>query len=68
MPHSERDTVISEIVKELEGLKNLYPYSNNNQLYNSVIDLCIDKIHGLKENPDPESKNPIDEQKRESAS
>jgi len=33
----------------LEGLKDLYPYSNNNETYNKVIDLCASHIRQAAE-------------------
>jgi hypothetical protein len=44
------DDVYTEIIEELEQLKNLYPYSNNNDVYNKVIDICIAKIKEISEN------------------
>lgn len=46
----EKDTdVFLRIVEELEKIKNLYSYSNNNYLYNSVVDMCITRILQMRD-------------------
>jgi len=33
-----------QIVQEISKLKNIYPYSSNNEAYNSALDMCIKLI------------------------
>lgn len=36
--------IFIEIEQELEKLKNLYPYSNNNEINNAMVELCKEAI------------------------
>ena len=36
--------IFLEIEIELEKLKNLYPYSNNNEVNNAMINLCKEAV------------------------
>jgi len=36
--------IFKEIELELEKVKDVYPYSNNNDSYNAIVDLCIEAI------------------------
>jgi hypothetical protein len=59
MPPPNIESIFSNIVEELENMKNLYSYSNNNEFYNSVIDMCIGKVLKVKESKYPEKVNNI---------
>jgi hypothetical protein len=41
--------IFKEMEIELENVKNIFPYSNNNDSYNAVVNLCIEKIKELSE-------------------
>jgi hypothetical protein len=36
--------IFIEIEQELEKLKNLYPYSNNNEINNAMVNLCKEAV------------------------
>jgi hypothetical protein len=36
--------IFIEIEQELEKLKNIYPYSNNNEINNAMVELCKEAI------------------------
>ncbi len=36
--------IFIEIEQELEKLKNIYPYSNNNQINNAMVELCKEAV------------------------
>lgn len=61
--NNNTENIFSDIIEELEKMKNLYSYSNNNEFYNSVIDMCIGKVMRIKEKNISETQNLIDEQK-----
>ena len=39
--------IFIEIEQELEKLKNLYPYSNNNEINNAMVNLCKEAIKAV---------------------
>jgi len=41
--------IFREIEIELESVKNVFPYSTNNDSYSAVVNLCIDKMRELAE-------------------
>lgn len=41
--------IFKEIEMELEKFKNIYPYSNQNDIYNAVVTLCITRIREIAE-------------------
>jgi len=41
--------IFKEMEMELENVKNIFSYSNNNDSYNAVVDLCIEKIKEFSE-------------------
>lgn len=47
------------IIEELLKLKDLYPYSNNNDAYNAAIDMCIKCVELVEK----ESKNNTNDKK-----
>jgi hypothetical protein len=51
--------LFKEIEIELENVKNIFPYSNNNDSYNAVVNLCIEKMKELadKKRTEIENKN-----------
>jgi hypothetical protein len=49
--------IFKEIELELQKFKDLYPYSNNNESYNSMVDLCINKIKEIADSKKEEHKN-----------
>ena len=49
--------IFKEIELELQKFKDLYPYSNNNESYNSIVDLCINKIKEIADLKKEEHKN-----------
>ena len=49
--------IFKEIELELQKFKDLYPYSNNNESYNSMVDLCINKIKEIADLKKEEHKN-----------
>jgi hypothetical protein len=51
--------LFKEIEIELENVKNLFPYSNNNDSYNAVVNLCIEKMKELSEKKRAEIENKI---------
>ena len=61
MPVINPETIFSEIIAELEAIKDIYSYSNNNQVYNSFVDLCIEKVLEIKEKHDSENQNNTNE-------
>jgi len=50
--------VYAEIVEELSKLKNMYPYSNNNDSYNKIVQMCIGTVNAVKSRKE-NSPNPI---------
>lgn len=36
--------IFIEIEQELDRLKNIYPYSNNNEIHNAMIELCKEAV------------------------
>jgi hypothetical protein len=51
--------LFKEIEIELESVKNIFPYSNNNDSYNAVVNLCIEKMKELSEKKRAEIENKI---------
>lgn len=51
--------IFKEIEIELESVKNIFPYSNNNDSYNAVVNLCIEKMKELSEKKRAEIENKI---------
>jgi hypothetical protein len=51
--------IFKEIEIELESVKNIFPYSNNNDSYNAVVNLCIEKMKELSEKKRVEIENKI---------
>ena len=51
--------IFKEIEIELESVKNIFPYSNNNDSYNAVVNLCIEKMRELSEKKRAEIENKI---------
>lgn len=41
--------IFIEIEQEMLKLKNLYPYSANNESYNKIIDLCIASVQEVRD-------------------
>jgi hypothetical protein len=39
--------IFLEIEIELEKLKNLYPYSNNNEINNAMVNLCKEAVKAV---------------------
>ncbi len=53
--------LFDEITADMKNLKNAYPFANNNECYNSAIDMCISLISKIKkEKEDNIFKDPID--------
>lgn len=51
--------IFKEIEIELESVKNMFPYSNNNDSNNAVVNLCIEKMKELSEKKRAEIENKI---------
>jgi hypothetical protein len=51
--------IFKEVELELERVKNMFPYSNNNDSNNAVVDLCIEKMKELSEKKREEIENKI---------
>jgi len=51
--------IFKEVEMELEQVKNIFPYSNNKDLYNSIVELCIEKVKQLSEKKRSELENKI---------
>lgn len=51
--------IFREVEMNLEQMKNIYPYSKNNDSYNAVVDLCIEKIREMSKNKRAEIENKI---------
>jgi hypothetical protein len=51
--------IFKEIEIELESVKNIFPYSNNNDSYNAVVNMCIEKMKELSEKKRAEIENKI---------
>lgn len=51
--------IFKEIEIELESVKNIFPYSNNNDSYSAVVNLCIEKMRELAEKKRAEIENKI---------
>lgn len=60
--NTSTENIFSDIIDELEKMKNLYSYSNNNEFYNSVIDMCIGKVMKIKEKNVSETQTLLNEQ------
>lgn len=41
--------IFREVEMNLEQMKNIFPYSSNNDSYNAVVDLCIEKVREMAE-------------------
>ena len=41
--------IFKEIEMELSKMKNVFPYSNNNDSYNAIVDLCIQATKNVEE-------------------
>ena len=61
MPLLNSDALIEEIVDELEMIKGIYSYSINNELYNSIVDICIAKIMEVKNKHNTANQNSIND-------
>lgn len=47
LPHNIRPfgtEIFIEIEQEILKLKDIYPYSTNNESYNKIIDLCVEAV------------------------
>jgi hypothetical protein len=51
--------IFREIEIELESVKNVFPYSTNNDSYSAVVNLCIEKMRELSEKKRAEIENKI---------
>jgi hypothetical protein len=51
--------IFREIEIELESVKNVFPYSTNNDSYSAVVNLCIEKMRELAEKKRAEIENKI---------
>jgi hypothetical protein len=51
--------IFKEIEIELESVKNIFPYSTNNDSYSAVVNLCIEKMRELSEKKRAEIENKI---------
>lgn len=49
--------IFKEIEIELSKAKNVYPYSNNNDSYNAIVDLCIQLVKDLSDKKKQEINN-----------
>jgi hypothetical protein len=49
--------IFKEVELNLEQVKNIFPYSNNNDSYNAVVNLCIERIREMAENKRAEMEN-----------
>jgi hypothetical protein len=52
--------LFTEINAEIDKIKNLYPYSNNNHAYNAIVDMCKDKVKELANRKKEGLSKPID--------
>lgn len=53
--------IFLEIEIELEKLKNLYPYSNNNEINNAMINLCKEAVKVVADRKKQSMSSPIKE-------
>ena len=51
--------IFKEIEMNLEQMKNVFPYSNNNDSYNAIVDLCIERIRVMAEEKEKEIETKI---------
>ena len=51
--------IFKEIEMNLEQMKNVFPYSNNNDSYNAIVDLCIERIKVMAEEKKKEIETKI---------
>ena len=51
--------IFKEVELELERVKNMFPYSTNNDSNNAVVELCIQKIKELSERKRSEIENKL---------
>jgi len=65
MPLQYNDKIFDLIINEVENLKNIYPYSNNNQLYNSFVDMCIAQIIKVRESVASDPQLLLNEEERQ---
>jgi hypothetical protein len=49
--------IFKEIELNLEQMKNIFPYSNNNDSYNAVVKLCIERVREMAESKRTEMEN-----------
>lgn len=49
--------IFIEIEQEMLKLKNIYPYSANNESYNKIIELCIAAVHEVRDRKKEDLKN-----------
>jgi hypothetical protein len=49
--------IFKEVEIDLEQVKNIFPYSNNNDSYNAVVNLCIERVRELAEKKRAEIDN-----------
>jgi hypothetical protein len=40
--------IFDEIREEIQKLKNIYPYSNNNTILNAMVDMCLETINKIE--------------------
>ena len=53
--------IFLEIEIELEKLKNLYPYSNNNEVNNAMINLCKEAVKVVADRKKQSTSSPSKE-------
>lgn len=51
--------IFKEVELKLEQMKNVFPYSNNNDSNNAIVDLCIEKVRVMAEEKEKEIENKI---------
>lgn len=51
--------IFKEVQLNLEQMKNVFPYSNNNDSYNAIVDLCIERIRVMAEEKEKEIETKI---------
>ena len=51
--------IFKEIEMNLEQMKNVFPYSNNNDSYNAIVDLCIERIKVMAEDKKKEIETKV---------
>jgi hypothetical protein len=52
--------IFIEIEQELEKIKNIYPYSDKNEAYNVIVDLCKQAVKDVADRRKSDLSNPVD--------